>query len=62
MKPFFRYWARPEIVKMGRGGLPPFHIGFPNRLYRGLDRLLEKREELEAFLKERLGGLFTKFD
>jgi transposase len=29
-----------------------------NRLYRGLDRLLEKKEPLEVFLKERLGTLF----
>jgi transposase len=31
---------------------------YDNRLYRGLDRLLEKKEELEVFLKEGLGSLF----
>lgn len=36
----------------------PVHQVYDNRLYRGLDRLLEKKEELEIFLKERLGTLF----
>jgi transposase len=31
---------------------------YDNRLYRGLDRLLEKKEKLEVFLKESLGTLF----
>ncbi len=38
-------------------GVSGHHI-YDNRLYRGLDRLLEKKEELETFLKERLGSLF----
>ena len=49
---FYSSTALPELK-----GVSGQHI-YDNRLYRGLDRLLEKKEELEIFLKERLGNLF----
>ena len=36
---------------------------YDNRLYRGLDKLLPKKDELETFLKNKLGNLFDlEFD
>jgi len=49
---FYRSTAMPDIL-----GIPVEQV-YDNRLYRGLDRLLEKKEALEVFLKERLGTLF----
>jgi len=49
---FYRSTALAEILGVSAGQVDD------NRLYRGLDRLLEKKEELEVFLKERLGTLF----
>jgi transposase len=49
---FYRSTALAEIL-----GVPAEQVD-EHRLYRGLDRLLEKKEELETFLKERLGTLF----
>jgi len=49
---FYRSTAFPEILDVS-----PEQVD-DCRLYRGLDRLLEKKEELQVFLKERLGTLF----
>jgi transposase len=49
---FYRSTALAEIL-----GVPAAQVD-DCRLYRGLDKLLEKKEELEVFLKERLGTLF----
>jgi len=49
---FYRSTALAEML-----GVPSAQV-YDNRLYRGLDRLLEKKEKLEVFLKERLGTLF----
>ena len=49
---FYRSTALAEIL-----GIPVARVD-EHRLYRGLDRLLEKKKELETFLKERLGTLF----
>jgi transposase len=49
---FYKSTVLPEILAVREE-----HVD-DNRLYRGLDHLLEKKEELEAFLKERLGRLF----
>ena len=49
---FYKSTALPEILGVPEGAVED------TRLYRGLDRLLEKKEELEVFLKERLGVLF----
>ncbi|MDR3077539.1 MAG: IS1634 family transposase [Planctomycetota bacterium] len=49
---FYKSTALPEIL-----GVRPECVE-DTRLYRGLDRLLEKKDELEIFLKERLGTLF----
>ena len=49
---FYRSTAFAEIL-----GVPSEQVD-DHRLYRGLDRLLEKKEGLEVFLKERLGALF----
>jgi len=49
---FYRSTAMVEILGVAREQV------YDNRLYRGLDRLLEKKEALEVFLKERLGTLF----
>ena len=38
-------------------GLPPSRV-YANRLYRGMDKLLPHKSELERHLKERLGSLF----
>lgn len=50
---FYRQTALPELL-----GIPCERID-DNRLYRGLDQLLPHKAELEAFLKNRLGELFT---
>ena len=43
-------------------GVPDDFI-YDNRLYRGLDKLLPKKDELETYLKNRLGNLFDlEFD
>lgn len=43
-------------------GIPAQQI-YDNRLYRGLDKLLQHKDKLETHLKERLGTLFNiKFD
>lgn len=44
--------ALPELV-----GVPPEKVN-ADRLYRALDKLLPHKEEMEKFLKERLGSLF----
>jgi len=49
---FYRSTALEEML-----GISAEQI-YDNRLYRGLDRLLEKKESLEVFLKEQLGTLF----
>lgn len=49
---FYRGTALPELL-----GVPIEKVN-DNRLYRGLDRLLPHKRELEAFLKHRLGELF----
>jgi len=49
---FYRSTALAEILGVSAGQVDD------NRLYRGLDKLLEKKEALEVFLKERLGALF----
>jgi len=49
---FYRSTALAEIL-----GVPAGQVD-DCRLYRGLDKLLEKKEALEVFLKERLGTLF----
>lgn len=50
---FYRSTALPELL-----GVSAEQI-YDNRLYRGLDRLLEQKESLEVFLKEQLGTLFN---
>src|SRR5215469_15752097 len=49
---FYRSTALAEIL-----GVPAEQVD-DNRLYRGLDKLLGKKEALEVYLKERLGALF----
>jgi transposase len=49
---FYRSTALAEIL-----GVPAEQVD-DHRLYRGLDWLLDKKEVLETFLKERLGTLF----
>ena len=49
---FYKSTALPEILAVREEQVDD------NRLYRGLDRLLSKKTELEVFLKERLGTLF----
>ena len=49
---FYRSTALAEILGVSSGYVDD------HRLYRGLDRLLEKKEALEVFLKNRLGTLF----
>jgi len=49
---FYRSTALAEIL-----GVPAEQVD-DHRLYRGLDWLLDKKEALETFLKERLGTLF----
>ena len=49
---FYRQTALPELL-----GVPIEKVD-DNRLYRGLDCLLPNKQELEVFLKERLGQLF----
>jgi transposase len=49
---FYRSTALPDIL-----GVQPAQVD-DNRLYRGLDVLLEQKEALEVLLKERLGTLF----
>jgi hypothetical protein len=49
---FYRSTAMPELL-----GVDPAQVD-DNRLYRGLDQLLPRKEALEVFLKERLGRLF----
>ena len=49
---YYRSTALSEILGVSAGQVDDC------RLYRGLDKLLEKKEELEVFLKERLGTLF----
>ena len=49
---FYRKTALPELL-----GVPIEKVD-DNRLYRGLDCLLPNKQELEIFLKERLGQLF----
>jgi transposase len=49
---FYRSTALAEILGVSVGQVDDC------RLYRGLDKLLEKKGELEVFLKERLGTLF----
>ena len=54
---FYRSTAFAEILGVSSAQVDD------HRLYRGLDRLLEKKEELESFLKNRLGTLFKlKYD
>lgn len=50
---FYRRTALDDIL-----GVAP-ELVHHTRLYQGLDRLLEHKDELEAHIKERLGGLFT---
>jgi len=50
---FYRSTALPDIL-----GVQPAQVD-DNRLYRGLDVLLEQKEALEVFLKNRLGTLFS---
>jgi transposase len=49
---FYKSTALPEILAVRKEQVDD------NRLYRGLDHLLTKKEELEVFLKKRLGSLF----
>ena len=49
---FYRQTALPELL-----GVPIEKVD-DNRLYRGLDCLFPNKQELEVFLKERLGQLF----
>jgi len=49
---FYRSTALADILGVSAGQVDD------NRLYRGLDKLLEKKEALEVFLKGRLGTLF----
>jgi transposase len=50
---FYRHSALPDLL-----GVPVDRVD-DNRLYRGLDKLLPHKEELEKFLKERFGELFA---
>ena len=50
---FSRKTALPDLL-----GVPEEKV-YDNRLYRALDKLLPHKAELEVFLKEKLGELFT---
>ncbi len=49
---FYRKSAMPDLLGIAEEDI------YDNRLYRALDKLLEHKDELQKFLKERLGELF----
>lgn len=51
---FYRKSAMPDLLGVGEEDI------YDNRLYRALDKLLEHKDELQKYLKNRLGELFNE--